>query len=105
MYANMHFGLINAGATFQRAMYIDFSEDKDKFVVIYMDDITLFSKFNRNHAKHLEKVFLKCRRYGISLDPRKSIFSLKEGKILGCIISKEGIKINLYRVNAILKVE
>ena len=41
--------------------------------------------------------------YGISLNPRKSNFALEEGKLLGHIISKDGIKIDLERVNAILK--
>ena len=72
MYAKIPFGLMNAGATFQRAMNIDFAEEYDMFVVIYMDDITMFAKYDKDHVKHLEKVFLKCRRYGISLNPRKS---------------------------------
>ena len=41
MYAKMSFGLMNAGVTFQRAMDISFADEKDKFVVIYMDDITM----------------------------------------------------------------
>ena len=86
-------------------MDISFAEEKDKFVVIYMDDITMFSKSNRDHVKHLEKVFLKCRKYGISLNPRKSKFSLKEGKLLGHIISKDGIKIDPEKVKPILKFE
>ena len=44
MYDKMPFGLMNAGATFQRAMDIAFVGEKDKFVVIYLDDITVFSK-------------------------------------------------------------
>ena len=43
MYAKMPFGLMNVGATFQRAMYIAFADEKDKSVVIYLDDITIFS--------------------------------------------------------------
>ena len=43
MYDKMPFGLMNAGATFQRAMDIAFVGEKDKFVVIYLDDITIFS--------------------------------------------------------------
>ena len=70
-----------------------------------MNDITVVSKSDRDHVKNLEKVFLKCRMYGISLNPRKSKFSLKEGKLLGHIISKDGIGIDLDIVNAILKVE
>ena len=44
MYAKMPFGLMNAGATFQREMDIAFYEEKDKSVVVYLDDITVFSK-------------------------------------------------------------
>ena len=43
MYDKMPFGLMNAGATFQRAMDIAFVGEKDKFIVIYLDDITVFS--------------------------------------------------------------
>ena len=53
----------------------------------------------------MEKVFLKCRKYGISLNPTKSNFSFKEGKLLGHIILKHGIKIDPERFDAILKVE
>ena len=42
MYDKMPFGLMNVGATFQRAMDIAFSEEKDKFVVIYLNDITVY---------------------------------------------------------------
>ena len=53
----------------------------------------------------MEKVFLKCKKYGISLNPRKSNFALEEGKLLGHIISKDGIKIDPERIKEILKVE
>ena len=85
-------------------MGIAFAEENDKFVVVYMDDITMYSRYEREHIKHLEKVFLKCKRYGISLNPRKSNFALEEGKLLGHIISKGGINIDPERINAILKV-
>ena len=41
MYAKMPFGLMNAGATFQRAMDIAFVEEKEKIVVVYIDDISV----------------------------------------------------------------
>jgi hypothetical protein len=95
MYDKMPFGMMNAGATFQRAMDIAFVGEKDKFMVIYLDDITIFSKSDDEHLQHLEQVFRKCRRYRISLNPRKSHFSMPEGKLLGHIISTGGIKIDL----------
>jgi hypothetical protein len=101
MYAKMPFGLMNAGETFQHAMDISFIGEKDKFVVIYLDDITVFSKYDQEHYQHLEKVFLKCRKYGLSLNPKKSLFSMKEGKLLGHIVSAEGVKIDPSRVEAI----
>jgi hypothetical protein len=69
-------GLMNVGATFQRAMDIAFIGEKDKFVVIYLDDITMFSQFDKEHCYHLRRVFLKCRRFGLSLNPKKSLFAM-----------------------------
>jgi len=57
-------------------MDIDFVEEKDKFVVVYLDDITVFSKSDKEHHRHLRKVFLKCRNFGISLNPKKSLFAM-----------------------------
>ena len=57
MYAKIPFGLMNAGATFEKETDIVFVEEKDKFVVIYMDDIIVFSKSDRDHLKHFENVF------------------------------------------------
>jgi hypothetical protein len=101
MYAKMPFGLMNAGATFQRAMDIAFIGEKDKFVVIYLDDITVFSKTDKEHHCHLKRVFLKCRRFGLSLNPKKSLFAMQEGKLLGHIVSAEGVRIDPDRVEAI----
>ncbi len=101
MYSKMPFGLMNAGATFQRAMDIAFVGEKDKFVLIYLDDITTFSSSHKDHLQHLKKVFLKCRQFGIFVNPKKSEFSLEEGKLLGHIVSAEGVKIDPARVQAI----
>jgi hypothetical protein len=76
MYAKMPFGLMNAGETFQRAMDIAFIREKDQFVVIYLDDITVFSRSDKEHRCHLRRVFSKCRRFGISLNPKKSLFAM-----------------------------
>ena len=53
MYVKMPFGLMNGGATFQRAMDIAFSEDIFYFIIIYLDDITIFSKIDEEHLIHL----------------------------------------------------
>jgi hypothetical protein len=94
MYAKIPFGLMNAVETFQRAMDIAFIREKYKFVVIYLDDITVFSRYDKEHCCHLRKVFLKCRRYGLSLNPKKSLFTMNERKLLGHIVSSQGVRID-----------
>jgi hypothetical protein len=49
MYEKMPFGPMNAGATFHRAMGIAFVGENEKFMVIYLDDITIFSKSDDEH--------------------------------------------------------
>jgi hypothetical protein len=101
MYAKIPFGLMNAGETFQRAMDISFIGEKEKFVVIYLDDIIVFSKYDKEHYRNLKKVFLKCRKFGLSLNPKKSLFVMKKGKLLGHIVSTEGVSIDPSRVESI----
>jgi hypothetical protein len=48
---------MNAGATFQRVMDISFVGEWDKFVVIYLDDVTFFSKLDEDHMIHLKQTF------------------------------------------------
>ena len=76
MYDKMPFGLMNAGEPFQRAMDIEFVGEREKFVVIYLDDITLFSESDESHLKHIEQTFSKCRKFGLSLNPNKSHFAM-----------------------------
>jgi len=103
-YIRMSFGLTNAGATFQRAMDYAFKGLIGKIIEIYQDDLTVFSKDGISHIDHLRQVFDRCREYGISLNPAKSVFGVTEGKLLGHIISKEGIKIDPERIEAIQKI-
>eukprot|EP00253_Pinus_taeda_P019140 PITA_19140 len=101
----MPFGLKNAGATFQRAMDLTFANEKDVFLVVYLDDLMVFPKSDEEHMYHLKTVFLKCRKYGLSLNPKKSLFTMEEGKLLGNIISKDGIRIDPAHVQAIQQID
>ena len=69
--------------------------------MVYLDDITVFSKNDAEHIEHLRRTFEKCRRYGLSLNPQKSLFALEEGKLLGHIVTKDGVKIDPKRVEVI----
>ena len=86
MYEKMPFGLMNAGTTFQRAMDIAFVGEKEKIVVIYIDEIIVFSQSDEEHLKHLKQTFLNCRKYGLSLNTKKSHFVVQEGNLLGHLV-------------------
>jgi hypothetical protein len=100
-YKRMPFGLINAGETFQTAMDVAFRGLINKCVVVYLDDVTIYSKNREEHIQHLTQIFERCRKYGISLNPKKTIFGVEEGKFLGHIISRMGIHIYPERIKAI----
>eukprot|EP00253_Pinus_taeda_P007374 PITA_07374 len=85
-------------------MDIAFAKEIHDFLVVYLDDLTPFSKSDQEHLKHLRQIFMTCRKYGISLNPKKSLFSLEEGKLLGHIISKYWIRIDPKRIQAILQI-
>ena len=59
-YRRMPFGLINAGATFQRAMDIAFRSLIGCSVVVYLNDVNIFSKKREEHALHLKQIFERC---------------------------------------------
>ena len=101
MYSKIPFALMNAGATFQRDMDIAFVGEKDKFVLIYLDDVTVFSSSHKKHLQHLKEVLPKCRSFGILVNPKKSQFALEEGKLLGHIVSAASVKIDPERVQEI----
>ena len=73
-------------------------------VVVYLDDVTVFSKKREYHVLPLKQIFDRCRKYGISLNPKKIIFVVLEGKLLGHIISKKGISIDLERIEVISQI-
>ena len=100
-YRKMPFGLINAGATFQRAMDIAFRGLINHLVIVYLDDVTVYSKYRPDHINHLRKVFERCRKFRVSLNPKKTIFVVSEGILLGCVVSKHRIMIDPKRTQAI----
>ena len=73
-------------------------------MVIYQDDLTTYSKEVKDHYRHLKKIFVKALEYGVSLNPKKCVFVVTEGKLLGHIVSKDGIRIDPERVMAIDKI-
>lgn len=102
-YRKMRFRLIKASVMFQRAMDITFHGLLGKSMVVYLDDVIVFSKKRGEHIAHLKHILDQCRKYGISLNPNKSIFCVTEGKLLRFVVSKDGMMIDPKRVEVIEK--
>ena len=70
-------------------------------MVVYLNDVIVYSKDKVDHISHITQIFERCQKYWISLNPKKTIFGVEEGKILGHIISRDGIHINPERIKEI----
>lgn len=77
----MPFGLTNVGSTFQRDMDVMFGELINKVILIYLDDLIVFTKVEDDHFDALESIIKKCQEFGVSLNQKKFIFGLPQGKV------------------------
>ena len=98
----MPFGLKNVGATFQRDMTLIFHNLKS-IIEVFLDDLVAHSRLRVRHSYHLRLVFKRCRHHQVRLNPHKYIFCMKSSRLLGFIISKEGIRVDPLKVEAILQ--
>ena len=99
----MHFGLTNAPATFQRFMNTIFADLLDRFVVVYLDDILIFSKDPAEHKANVREVLSCLRKYKLFAKAEKCEFSVDTTEFLGFVISPSGISMSQSKVDAILK--
>jgi RNase H-like domain found in reverse transcriptase/Reverse transcriptase (RNA-dependent DNA polymerase)/Integrase zinc binding domain/Chromo (CHRromatin Organisation MOdifier) domain/Retroviral aspartyl protease len=97
----LSFGLANAPASFQSAMNNVFGEYLHDFVVVYLDDILIFSKNEDEHIKHIELVLKKLRQYNLYAHAKKCEFFKPELEFLGHIVSKAGLKVDPKKTNAV----
>jgi deoxyuridine 5'-triphosphate nucleotidohydrolase len=97
----MPFGLTNAPATFQRMMNRVFTKINGDFVVVYLDDLNIFSRNFNEHLVHLREVFERLRNAGLKLKRKKCYFFKKELAFLGHIISEKGIHPDPDKITAV----
>ena len=99
----MPFGLKNAGATYQRLVNQMFKKQIGRNVEVYVDDMLVKSKEEKNHLDDLKETFITLRQYSIKLNPSKCAFGVSLGKFLGFMVSQRGIEANPEKVKAILE--
>jgi hypothetical protein len=98
----MSFGLTNAPAYFMYLMNLVFMPKLDKFIVVFIDDILVYSKNEEEHIGHLHVVLQRLREHRLYAKLSKCDFWLKEIKFLGHTISQAGIAVDPDKVQEVM---
>jgi hypothetical protein len=104
-YTVMSFGLTNAPTYFMYLMNKAFMDYLDKFVVVFIDDMLIYSKTEEEHEEHLRLVLKKLREHQLYAKFSKCDFWLEEVSFLGHIITDGGISVDPVKVEDVLKWE
>ena len=98
----MPFGLTNAPATFNRLMTDLFRKELDDFVLVFFDDILVYSKTKEDHEQHLRHVLEILRKAKLYAKRSKCSFFVEKVIYLGFIVSKYGLSPDPAKVEAIV---
>ena len=98
----MSFGLTNAPAYFMYLMNSIFMPKLDKFIVVFIDDILIYSKDEAEHDQHLRVVLQRLRDHQLYAKFSKCEFWLDTVKFLGHTISSEAISVDPSKVQEVI---
>jgi hypothetical protein len=101
-YLVMSFGLTNAPDHFMYLMNSIFMPELDKFVIVFIDDILVYSKNKEEHAEHLHIILSYLREHQLYAKFSKCEFWLNEVPFLGHVLSVEGVVVDPGKVGDIL---
>ena len=100
-YVRMPFGLSTSLATFQRLMNQIFRDDIFRILLVYLDDIIVYSSTIEEHIQRLHQVFSTLAKHGLKLKPEKCVFFQEEVKYLGHGVSSKGVSMDPDKVAAV----
>ena len=97
----MPFGLTNAPAAFMGLMNKVFQEYLDRFVIVFIDDILVYSRTKEEHVRHLSLVLKKLREHRLYAKFSKCQFWLNQVAFMGHVISAQGIQVDPQKIAAV----
>ncbi|CAN6362592.1 unnamed protein product [Urochloa humidicola] len=100
-YTVVSFGLTNAPAYFMNMMNKVFMEELDKFVVVFIDDILIYSETAEEHEEHLRIVMEKLRAHQLYAKFSKCEFWMEEVAFLGHVLSAKGVAVDPTKIEAV----
>ncbi|CAN6706472.1 unnamed protein product [Malus baccata var. baccata] len=100
-YRRMPFGLCNAPATFQRCMVSIFSDFIEKIIEVFMDDFSVFGDSFDDCLENLTLILKRCMETNLVLNWEKCHFMVKQGIVLGHIISENGIEVDKSKIDLV----
>ncbi|CAN6557527.1 unnamed protein product [Malus baccata var. baccata] len=100
-YRRMPFGLCNAPATFQRCMVSIFSDFIEKIIEVFMDDFSVFGDSFDGCLENLTLILKRCMETNLVLNWEKCHFMVKQGIVLGHIISENGIEVDKSKIDLV----
>ena len=99
----MTFGLTNAPTVFQHMANDIFRDHLDVCLIIYLDDLLVYSKTQEEHDSHVLLVLKRLREHGLYAKLEKCSFGCNQVEFLGYIISSEGISMDLAKVKTVVE--
>ena len=97
----MSFGLCNAPASFQRCMMSIFFDMIEEMMEVFMDDFSVYGKTFDDCLENLDKVFQRCEEKHLVLNREKCHFMVREGIVLGHLVSEQGIEVDRAKIEVI----
>lgn len=100
-YRRMSFGLCNAPASFQRCMMSIFSDMIEEIMEVFMDDFSVYGKTFDHCLENLDRVLTRCQEKDLVLNWEKCHFMVREGIVLGHLVSERGIEVDKAKIEVI----